>query len=89
MVDIDSGKLDFIENSTTRGVTKIRIECCYMNGILYVVICLLVHYSDGDDKRGIELTSVCVSSCRFCNDTSISLAHKHLKVDNLMFSISR
>ena len=39
-----------------------------MNGILCVVI------SHGDDKRDIELVSVCVSSCRFRN--SISLAHK-------------
>ena len=53
MTDTDSGKLDFIEDSTTRGVTKIRIECRCMNGILCVVICLLVRYLDGDDRRSI------------------------------------
>ena len=63
MADIDSGKLDFIEDSTTRGVTKIRIECCCINGILCVVICLSVRYLDGDDKRRIELASVCARSC--------------------------
>ena len=63
MAAIDSGKLDFIENSTTRGVTKIRMECCGINDIRCIVICLLVRYSDGDDKRGIEWASVCVRSC--------------------------
>ena len=47
-----------------------------MNGIPYVVTCLLIRYSDGDDKRGIDLASVCVSNCRFHDDSSISLAHK-------------
>ena len=37
---------------------------------------LLVRYSDGDDKRGIELAPVCMNSCRFRDGNSISLAHK-------------
>ena len=51
MTDMDFDKFDFIENSTTRGVTKIRMECLDMNGILCVVIRLLVCYLDGDNKE--------------------------------------